>query len=71
LHQCSMWKTFQNYSIINGQKGGEEINTITITGEKVQGKLMGLNADKSPEPDGLHPRILEEAATEIVDAPES
>ena len=32
------------------------------------GRLMGLKADKSPEPDGLHPRVLKEVAPEIVDA---
>ena len=32
----------------------EELSTITITGEIVLDKLMGLKSDKSPGPDGLH-----------------
>ncbi|XP_059847137.1 leucine-rich repeat and IQ domain-containing protein 4-like isoform X3 [Hypanus sabinus] len=34
----------------------------------VLGRLMELKTDKSPGPDGLHPRVLEEMALEIVDA---
>uniref|UniRef100_A0A4W3I0M1 Reverse transcriptase domain-containing protein n=1 Tax=Callorhinchus milii TaxID=7868 RepID=A0A4W3I0M1_CALMI len=33
----------------------------------VLGKLSGLKTDKSPGPDGRHPRVLKEMATEIVD----
>eukprot|EP00061_Rhincodon_typus_P003613 g20514.t1 len=31
------------------------------------GKLKGLKVDKSPGPDGLHPRVLKKIAEEIVE----
>ncbi|PJG57315.1 hypothetical protein [Aeromonas cavernicola] len=46
----------------------EEMREIHVSREVVLGKLKGLKADKSPEPDGLHPRVLKEVAQEIVDA---
>ena len=36
---------------------GEDRETIIITKEVVLGKLMGLKIDKSPGPDGMHPRV--------------
>eukprot|EP00061_Rhincodon_typus_P012131 g37676.t1 len=39
-----------------------------ITEEKVQEKLKCLKVDKSPRPDGLHPKVLKEIAEEIVQA---
>ena len=39
---------------------GENLETIIITKEVVLGKLMGLKVDKSPCPDGMHPRVLKE-----------
>eukprot|EP00061_Rhincodon_typus_P005273 g24575.t1 len=47
---------------------GEELNMVAITKEKVLEKLIGLKVDKSPGPDGLHPRVLKEIAEEIVKA---
>ena len=44
-----------------------ELRTINIDKEKVLSKLLGLRADKSPGPDGLHPRVLKEVAAETVD----
>ena len=44
-----------------------ELRTINIDREKVLSKLLGLRADKSPGPDGPHPRVLKEVAAEIVD----
>eukprot|EP00061_Rhincodon_typus_P011621 g36779.t1 len=41
---------------------------MAITKEKVLGMLKGLKVDKSPGPDGLHPRVLKEIAEEIVEA---
>eukprot|EP00061_Rhincodon_typus_P001212 g14044.t1 len=41
---------------------------VAITKEKVLEKLNGLKVDKSPGPDGLHPRVLKEIAEEIVEA---
>eukprot|EP00061_Rhincodon_typus_P003137 g19381.t1 len=41
---------------------------VAITKEKVLEKWNGLKVDKSPGPDGLHPRVLKEIAEEIVEA---
>ena len=46
----------------------EELKEIHISQKMVLDRLMGLKADKSPGPDGLHPRILKEVALEIMDA---
>ena len=45
----------------------EELKEIHIRQEMVLGRLMGLKANKSPGPDGLHPRVLKEVALEFVD----
>uniref|UniRef100_A0A4W3J087 Reverse transcriptase domain-containing protein n=1 Tax=Callorhinchus milii TaxID=7868 RepID=A0A4W3J087_CALMI len=45
----------------------EQLGGINMSKEMVLGKLSGLKTDKSPGPDGLHPRVLKEVATEIVD----
>ncbi|XP_067892418.1 zinc finger protein 850-like [Heterodontus francisci] len=44
---------------------GEDLGTIIITEEVVLGKLMDLKIDKTPGPDGMHPRVLKEMAGEI------
>ena len=41
------------------------LEDILITDEDVLKKLQKLNPTKSPGPDGLHPRVLKEAANEI------
>lgn len=45
---------------------GVEVSGVSITKEKVLGKLKGLKVDKSPGLDGLHPRVLKEVTLEIV-----
>ena len=45
----------------------EKLKEISICGEMVLGKLMGLKVDKFPGPNNLHPRILKEVALEILD----
>eukprot|EP00061_Rhincodon_typus_P012924 g38980.t1 len=50
------------------ERQGAELNMVVITKEKVLEKLNGLKIDKSPGPDGLHPRVLKEIAEEIVQA---
>eukprot|EP00061_Rhincodon_typus_P008346 g30871.t1 len=45
-----------------------EVSVVAITKEKVLGKLESLKVDKSPGPDGLNLRVLEEIAEEIVEA---
>ena len=47
---------------------GAQVSAVAITEEKVLEKLKGLKVDKSPGPDGLHPRVLKEIAEEIVEA---
>eukprot|EP00061_Rhincodon_typus_P009797 g33574.t1 len=39
---------------------------VAITKEKVPVKLIGLKVDKSPGPDGLHPRVLKEIVEALV-----
>eukprot|EP00061_Rhincodon_typus_P004952 g23807.t1 len=46
---------------------GAEVSAVAITKETVLGKPKGLEVDKSPGPDGLHPRVLKEIAEEIVE----
>eukprot|EP00061_Rhincodon_typus_P012632 g38489.t1 len=38
----------------------------SITNERLVGKLKGLKVDKSPGPDGLRPRVLEEMAEDLL-----
>ncbi|XP_059801424.1 uncharacterized protein LOC132378494 [Hypanus sabinus] len=54
---------------IVGDRGSsemEELREIHVSREVVLGKLKGLKADKSPGPDGLHPRVLKEVALVII-----
>ena len=41
---------------------GELLSNINISQNEVYQKLKGLKVNKSPGPDGLHPRILKETA---------
>eukprot|EP00061_Rhincodon_typus_P004902 g23697.t1 len=63
LHQFSQWKTPAAYQ--NFEPGTE---VVAITKEKVLGNLKGLTVDKSPSPDGLHPKQLMEITEETVEA---
>eukprot|EP00061_Rhincodon_typus_P006464 g27130.t1 len=47
---------------------GAELSMVAITKEKVLVNLIGLKVDKSPVPDGLHPRVRKEKAEEVVEA---
>ena len=47
---------------------GEDRETIIIIKEVELGKVMGLKVDRSPGPDGMHPRVLKEMAGEIANA---
>eukprot|EP00061_Rhincodon_typus_P002938 g18857.t1 len=44
-----------------------EVSMVVTTKEKVLEELNGLKVDKSLGSDGLHPRVLEEIAEEIVE----
>eukprot|EP00061_Rhincodon_typus_P007895 g30028.t1 len=44
---------------------GEEVSVVTITKEKMLGKVKGLKVVKSSGPDRLHPRVLNELAEDI------
>jgi len=59
-----------NMPVTDGNKAmtGEDLEMIVIIMEVVMGKLMGLKVDKSPGPDGMHPRVLKEMAREIANA---
>eukprot|EP00061_Rhincodon_typus_P007918 g30072.t1 len=50
----------------SGLSEKEELKNISINRTMVLGKLMGLEADKSPGPDNLHPQVLKEMTLEIV-----
>ncbi|CAM5127487.1 unnamed protein product [Eretmochelys imbricata] len=45
----------------------EELSQIEVTLEKVLELTEKLNSNKSPEPDGIHPRVLKELKCEIVE----
>eukprot|EP00061_Rhincodon_typus_P014087 g40893.t1 len=60
-----------NDMLITDDKGAmasEDLEMIMITTEVVLGKLMGLQVDKSPGTDGMHPRVLKEMVGEIANA---
>ena len=42
------------------------LQDIILEREDIRKTLIGLNPDKSPGPDGVHPRILRECASELV-----
>eukprot|EP00061_Rhincodon_typus_P005540 g25166.t1 len=50
------------------RESGAKVSILTITKEKVLGKLKGLKVDKLPGPDGPYTRVLKEIAEEIVEA---
>ena len=52
--------------IAEARHHGEALNKIIVTKEEVLKRLNKLNPSKSPGPDGMHPRVLKEAAAEIV-----
>ena len=41
------------------------IDKVNISSKEMEKALRSLNVNKSPGPDGLHPRILKELATEL------
>eukprot|EP00061_Rhincodon_typus_P010886 g35504.t1 len=43
----------------------EDLETTVIMKEAVFGKLMELKVDKSPDPDGMHPRVPKVMVGEI------
>uniref|UniRef100_A0A4W3K5J0 Reverse transcriptase domain-containing protein n=1 Tax=Callorhinchus milii TaxID=7868 RepID=A0A4W3K5J0_CALMI len=47
--------------------GSEELKEMNISKAIELEKLIGLKNDKSPGPDGLHPRVLKEVAAEKMD----
>ena len=46
-------------------EGSQTLEEVEITLEKVKNKLVKLSNSKAPGPDGIHPRILREAAEEV------
>eukprot|EP00061_Rhincodon_typus_P011389 g36351.t1 len=49
-------------------KVGEDLDRIIVTKEVMLGKLMELNVDKSPDPDGMHPSVLKEMVWHLLTA---
>ena len=52
---------------ITRQYAGPVLANIDIEVDKVEQKLRKLNGCKSPGPDGMHPRLLKEAASSIAE----
>ena len=46
--------------------GGNILPELEITMHKVMDKLTKLKVDKSPGPDGMHPRVLHRLRKELV-----
>lgn len=42
----------------NSGVSGAEVSAVAVSKENFLGKLKVLKMDKSPRPDGLHPRVL-------------
>ena len=51
------------------QEYNSPLTDITITPEEVKKMLDNLNPNKSPGPDGIHPRVLRELSTELAIPP--
>ena len=43
----------------------QPLSSIDISQDIVYNKLTNLKPDKSPGPDGIHPRVLKEAASQL------
>ena len=52
--------------ITSHQLRTEPLTTLHITRDTVYNKLSALHTDKSPGPDGIHPRLLKETAHVII-----
>uniref|UniRef100_A0A4W3IWW7 Reverse transcriptase domain-containing protein n=1 Tax=Callorhinchus milii TaxID=7868 RepID=A0A4W3IWW7_CALMI len=57
-----------NVEMHQRDKDREQLREIFFSRELVRGKLLGPKSNKSPGPDGLHPRVLKEVDYEIVEA---
>ena len=52
--------------VLNYTRVQQDIQAITVTENMVLKFLQTLKTDKSPGPDGLHPRLLKELSESIV-----
>ena len=52
--------------VLNYTRVQQDIQAITVTENMVLKVLQTLKTDKSPGPDGLHPRLLKELSESIV-----
>ena len=64
---CSVFtkENTDNIPNLREQKLDSTLSEIEITIDQVRKKLSTLKVDKSPGPDGVHPRVLREAADEL------
>ena len=46
---------------------GTKLESIAIDSEDVQKQLLSLNPNKSPGPNGFHPRVLKEIAVQLAE----
>lgn len=58
-------ENLQNIPELEKRRCQRELDNIVITESSVRDVLMKLHTDKSPGPDGIHPRVLKECANEI------
>lgn len=48
-------------------RNGRDIDSINITKEKINKVLQRLKINKSPGPDGIHPRVVKEMREELLE----
>ena len=59
---CSHKKICHTFQTQKPTFDGVPLTDVNFDSEEVLKKLKNLNPSKSPGPDGLHPRVLREAA---------
>ena len=55
----------ENIPSFTANIGGKQLNNVQISEEEMLDLLRKLQPEKSPGPDGIHPRVLKECAVEL------
>ena len=66
LHQCSLQRIQDRCLMFSGRES-EELRQILVTKDEALNLIDKLKANKSPGPDGIHPRVLKGLKYEIAD----
>lgn len=61
-----MWGTNSLYSL-SFQEESEELSQTEVTRDEVLDLLGKIKTNKSPDPDGIHPRVVMKHRCEMVD----